>query len=299
MKKKLAFVLSGGGARGALQVGAMRALLEAGYKPEILVGTSIGAANSVILGLYGVSYAGLNKLEQIYRQSAELDVLPNDYLRLMLRALFRRPASEPSQRIRNMFISNGITESLKFEDLKEAQILVVATDINHYKSVVYGLDLQDHVLEGVIASTAIPPWVVPIEIGDQLLLDGGFISNLPIEPALLVQPGEIIALDVQEFRDIPADENGFGPMFNKLVNTIQKRQFDLELEIAQTAGVPVRYIHLYAEKPVAVYRFDLWEELIQRGYEQTRREIEKWAQEPKRSWWNNLFVGKVGRSSGK
>ncbi len=50
-RKKLAFVLSGGGARGALQVGALRALLEAGIKPDMLVGTSIGAANAALFAL--------------------------------------------------------------------------------------------------------------------------------------------------------------------------------------------------------------------------------------------------------
>src|SRR5215472_16356874 len=44
-----AFVLSGGGARGALQVGAVRALLEAGIRPDVVVGTSIGAWNGALL----------------------------------------------------------------------------------------------------------------------------------------------------------------------------------------------------------------------------------------------------------
>ena len=43
VNKQLAFVLSGGGARGALQVGALRALAEAGVQPDLLVGTSAGA----------------------------------------------------------------------------------------------------------------------------------------------------------------------------------------------------------------------------------------------------------------
>jgi NTE family protein len=37
MNRNLAFVLGGGGARGALQVGAIKALLEAGYQPDLLV----------------------------------------------------------------------------------------------------------------------------------------------------------------------------------------------------------------------------------------------------------------------
>jgi len=45
-KHRLAFVCGGGGARGALQVGALRALVERGWQPDFLVGTSIGAVNA-------------------------------------------------------------------------------------------------------------------------------------------------------------------------------------------------------------------------------------------------------------
>ena len=63
MNKCLAFVLGGGGARGAMQVGALRALIEAGLKPDLLVGTSIGAVNATGLALWGVSLAGIEALE--------------------------------------------------------------------------------------------------------------------------------------------------------------------------------------------------------------------------------------------
>ncbi len=46
LKRPLAIALGGGGARGALQVGALRAWLECGVQPEILVGTSVGAVNA-------------------------------------------------------------------------------------------------------------------------------------------------------------------------------------------------------------------------------------------------------------
>ena len=47
----IAFVLSGAGARGPLQVGALQALLEAGVQPELMVGTSAGAIQVVPDGL--------------------------------------------------------------------------------------------------------------------------------------------------------------------------------------------------------------------------------------------------------
>jgi len=66
MEKCTAFVLGSGGSRGALQVGALRALLEAGIVPDMLVGTSIGAANATGLVLWGVNLDGLAALERVW-----------------------------------------------------------------------------------------------------------------------------------------------------------------------------------------------------------------------------------------
>ena len=44
------FVLSGGAARGAVEVGMMQTLLEAGIVPDALVGTSVGALNAAFVG---------------------------------------------------------------------------------------------------------------------------------------------------------------------------------------------------------------------------------------------------------
>jgi NTE family protein len=273
---RLALVMSGGGARGALQVGAVRALLEADYRPEILVGTSIGAGNAAILGLHGVDENGLAALTRVYQFSAEKQILGRDYLRLALRALVRRPATEPSRRIREFFLANGITPELRFDDLKHARVLAVATDINHYARVIYGLDPAESVLEGLLASTAIPPWVTPLDMNGRRMVDGAFVSNLPIEAALSTRPRQIIALDVHEWREVPEDSDGFGDFFNKVVNTVQKRQFDLEMAVAAARHIPVNYIPLFAEQPAPVYAFERWEELIARGYEQTRQTIQKW-----------------------
>jgi NTE family protein len=80
MKKKLAFVLSGGGSRGALQVGALQALLESGLQPDLLVGTSIGAVNATFLALHGFSKSGLDLLAATWRKAATLDLLPSNYV---------------------------------------------------------------------------------------------------------------------------------------------------------------------------------------------------------------------------
>src|SRR5690349_10016153 len=58
-----AFVLAGGGARGALQVGMLRALLERGERPDLIIGTSIGAWN----GAWLASNPTLGQLDELVR----------------------------------------------------------------------------------------------------------------------------------------------------------------------------------------------------------------------------------------
>src|SRR5512139_235848 len=99
MEKCLAFVLGGGGARGALQVGALRALYEAGYRPDLMVGTSAGAVNATFLALRGFDEQGLDQLEQAWLAAARQDLLPPKPLQLTLRAILRKPASLYSSRM--------------------------------------------------------------------------------------------------------------------------------------------------------------------------------------------------------
>src|SRR5258708_10427926 len=47
---RTAFVLSGGGSLGAVQVGMLQALTEAGIRPDLLIGTSVGAGNAAWIG---------------------------------------------------------------------------------------------------------------------------------------------------------------------------------------------------------------------------------------------------------
>lgn len=287
MKKRTAFVLSGGGARGALQVGALQALIEAGITADILVGTSIGAANSAFLALSGFNEEAIGGLRAVYRHAAIADLLPQKYVWLTLRTFFNRPSSEPSQRIREFFVAHGLVSELKFKDIQNVSLRIVSTDLNNGKRVIYGNNLDDSVLEAVLASTAIPPWVVPIQKEGQLLIDGGVISNLPIEAALSHNVSEIIALDVSEYREYSGDAEGRSMIFDKFINTVQHRQLELEMALADACHVEVKYVHLFGIEPVPVWDFRSWEELIQRGYDQTRKAMTRW-KSPSVSWWPKL-----------
>jgi len=87
MNRPLALALSGDGARGALQVGALRALLEAKIQPDLLVGTSIGAANAAALAIRGVATSSIASLVEDWRAATAADLLSSNTLRLMMRAM--------------------------------------------------------------------------------------------------------------------------------------------------------------------------------------------------------------------
>jgi predicted acylesterase/phospholipase RssA len=106
--KKLAFVLSGGGARGALQVGALRALLEAEIHPDLLVGTSVGAVNATYLAVNGVNLASIDGLVSAWESASKADLLPTNYFRLAIRSFTHLTRDEVYTSMRDFFISQGL-----------------------------------------------------------------------------------------------------------------------------------------------------------------------------------------------
>lgn len=283
-KHKLAFVLGGGGARGALQAGALGALHEAGYRPDLIVGTSIGALNAAFLGLNGFDVAGLAALETAWRDAAEADLLPANYVWLTVRTLFGRGGGHREAEMRAFLADHGITAQLRFGDLRGVPARLVSADLNAGHPVIYGADPDDHVLQAVLASGALPPWIHPLEEEGRLLLDGGMVSNLPIEPAMREGATDIIALDISEPRRAAGDDSGFGPWLSKLNNTIHQRQLDLELALAAARRVPVRRIWLRFEHPVAVWDFSHTEELMAAGYALAKAVAADWSAARRPSW---------------
>lgn len=291
MKRNLAFVLGGGGSRGALQVGALRALLEADILPDMLVGTSIGAVNATFLALHGLNLEGIAGLEQAWYDAAEVSLLPANYLWLTVRTLFNRSTGNVYHRMRDFFIAHGLPPELRFKDIEQVQLFVVATDLNAACVVLRGQDRQDFVLEAVLASTALPPWISPLEKDGQLLVDGGAVSTLPIEPALSQGATEIIALDLYDERVITQAGQGFGPFVGKLLYTVERRQAELELALAAARRVPVRHVSLRGKEPVFLWDFQKTEHLIDLGYETMSRELANWQAE-RRPWWRAWLAGR-------
>lgn len=273
MNRKLTFVLSGGGSRGSLQVGALYALLEYGLEPDLVVGTSIGAVNATFIALHDFSKDTLDLLTETWRRASALDLLPSDYIQRTLRAMLRRSSFNASERIKDFFVQNGLDPELCFSDVKNPQLRIVSSDLNTGKPVLHGESEDACILEALLLSTALPPWNMPVIKQSQFLMDGGVLSNLPVEPALRAGATHIIALDLLDAREYFGTTNRFGHFLDRLSFAIMQRQVDMELALAKACGVPVFYLDLTGKEPIPLWDFKSTEELIARGYEMMKDAI--------------------------
>lgn len=306
-ERKRAFVLSGGGARGALQVGALRALLEAGIYPDLLVGTSIGALNAAALAVYGVNLAGVEAMARAWHDAVEANLVPTLSWWQIVRGLLRRPDGTFTARLCDFFFSHGLDPDLRFGDIQGVQLIMVAADLNSGSVVLYGTDPTHLVLEGLLASTALIPWIPAVEKGGRYVVDGGVVSNLPVEPALACGATEIVALDLADER-VLTSSRGLMALMTKLAVTMGRRQATLEMALAAERGVPVYHIPLRHEVPVPIWDFGHTAALMARGYDVTRQVVAEWQRErlvsatEKRGWghaarqrlrqWLTSFTGR-------
>jgi NTE family protein len=196
---------------------------------------------------------------------------------LAFHALSGRPNHHASQRIADLAISMGITPDIRFEQMPHARLAMIGTDLEKGKTVIYGQDLSQSVLEGLLASTAIPPWFAPVEKDDQFIIDGGILSNLPIEPALTIGATEIVALDLMnDPASLPKNVLEPTQQLEKLVFAVLQRQACVETALAKAQGVPVHYIQLKSSPPIPIWDFSKQRELIEIGYDIACHEIADW-----------------------
>lgn len=173
---RVAFVLSGGGVLGALQVGQMRALLEANIVPDLIVGTSVGALNGATLAATP-TLEGIDALADVWIRLGSDDLFPGSRIGRAWRMLRRGEALYPNTGIRTLADQIGADS---FEDLR-IPLRVVASNLRTGKERVFS---SGALSERILASTAMPGVFSPVVIEGESFVDGGVVNNVPISIAV-------------------------------------------------------------------------------------------------------------------
>jgi NTE family protein len=185
---QVAFVLGGGGVLGATQVGMLRALLEAGIRPDVILGTSVGAVNGAVIAA-DPSEAGVEGLADLWQSMSDSGVFSDTVLaRATTLARHRTHLYSPAPFLRQL--QAHLPET--FAGL-EVPFQCVAASIEQAGAHWFTVgDLP----EAVLASCAVPGLLPPVEIDGEHFLDGGLVHSIPVGRALALGAAEIYILHV-------------------------------------------------------------------------------------------------------
>ena len=182
-----AFVLSGGGNLGALQVGMMYALVESGLRPGMIVGTSVGAIN----GAFFASRPDLPGIAEIARLWSSLR--RKDVLGVDLGALLGGMRGRPRHLFDASLIRRILDTFVTFRRLEDAPIplTVVATALGTGEAVVLN---SGDATTALLASSAVPRLLPAVEIDGRLLVDGAAAADVPVREALALGARDLYVL---------------------------------------------------------------------------------------------------------
>lgn len=254
-----AFVLSGGGSLGAVQVGMLQALTENDIQPELLIGASVGAVNAAwIAGHPGRDSA--RELGEIWLALRRQDVFPfspwNGARGLIGRT--NHVISSASLRV-------VLEKHLPYQRLEDAisPIHIITTELRTGRALALS---SGPAVPALLASTAIPGVFPPVTIGTRTLVDGGIASHTPIATAIELGARRIYVLPVSYTWMNREPTNALGMALHALARFVEQR-LDHEVrankELAEIPSIDL--------PPVSPADFSRTKDMIDRGYKSTLR----------------------------
>lgn len=253
-----AFVLGGGGPLGAVQVGMLRAVLERGITPNIVIGCSVGAVNGACLA-GDPTPAGAERLAAIWdRLDGESIIRAGHLSRLWL--LARRGVSlQDNDGLRHL-----IESSIDYRLFEEAAVPlhVVATSLRTGRDQWFS---RGSVVDAVLASAALPAVFPPVEIDGELFIDGAVVDNVPISKAVALGARRIVVFHVGNFeRPRPVPKRPLDVLLQSF-SIARNYRFLSEVE-HPPPGVQLITLPAIDPGPSRYNDFERSRQLIERGY---------------------------------
>lgn len=184
-----AFVLGGGGLLGANEVGMLHALLERGIRPDLVVGTSVGAINGAAVAA-DPSLAAVARLTEVWQGVARTDLYSGSALRRVRHLARTHTHVHPNEPLRSMLEQQF--GSTRLEDLTvpfQCVAACIERAAEHWFT-------SGPLVDAVLASTAVPGVLPPVRIGDEHFLDGGLVNSIPVSRAVALGARTIYVLQV-------------------------------------------------------------------------------------------------------
>lgn len=246
--KNIGLALGGGAVLGAAHIGVIRAIEESNIPVKYVSGTSIGAFVAALYS-FGIHW------EEMQEMALEMDWLDISGFTLSQYGLL-------SNKKIGRLLSNKLGD-VQFKDAK-IPLVIIATDIANGEKVSLS---EGSVAEAVMASTCLPGIFEPVKKGDQLLIDGGIMENVPV--LALEEKGAdfVIGVDLYARHKFTRPGN----MLEVLVNTIN-------LSVKNTSKLQTKKADLLIMPELSAFnKYDTSQapDLIKKGYLESKEIIKK------------------------
>lgn len=254
-----AVVLSGGGHLGAIHVGQLRAIVEAGIEVDAYVATSVGALNAAVMAARP-GMAGVDRLHEIWRGVRTDEIFPGGTVAQAWKIARGHDHLYPNDGLVRL-ITSAIPVT-NFSDLK-VPLRIVTTELDSGEERVFA---SGSLLRPLLATTALPGVFPPVRIADKTYVDGGIVNNVPISHA--VDADRVFVLELQELSSEALPTSSFGLLLRSFAISRSSR-FRLDME--RYAGAAD--FHVIPQPAIPDIRFpDLSHslELMELGYRTAR-----------------------------
>jgi NTE family protein len=241
-RPKIGLVLSGGGARGGAHLGVIKMFETYNIPIDAIAGTSMG---SFIGGLYasGMSsdeiedmlvntdwknhiVATTNRLRTPYRlKTLERDLLGKVKFGINENKEMVLPTGVFQKQFMLSYIEKKTINSLKLKSFDELRIpyRAIATDAHTGNEVVLS---SGSLARSIYASIAIPGGFEPIKIEGKTLIDGGVVSNLPVQVMRTMGVDIIVAIDISTPFDLESNLDSYISIMGQLSNILMRKNVE-------------------------------------------------------------------------
>ena len=278
-KNKIGLVLGGGGARGLGHIGVLKALKKHSIPIHMVAGTSIGA----VIGAMYAATLDPHWIENKFKEFIDTEA----YKRIGLHRLV--PTSQPNSSIfqtaatymKNQIIINlandrlGILKQERLSEIIEFLLPVktfeelkipfscLAVDLNSGEDVVFN---SGNLIEAIVASSAIPGYIPPIEKDGMLLTDGAVSCPVPVKTVRKMGADFRISVDVGLNHFEPLENPNLLQVLGRAEQITSTRLGEVKSEKADITIRPDTMNVFWAE-------FDKIDQLIKLGAEETEKQF--------------------------
>lgn len=266
---RTAFVLLGGGARGAAQAGALSVILEHGITPDYIVAISAGSWNGAYLAQEPTPERA-HELEELWLKTSTLDIVGPRRWRAAFNALAQRSSlygNAGVQRVAGRYLG-GLT----FEELR-VPLRILATDLRTGQGHLFS---EGAVLPAVIASSAMPGVFPPVVSAETVLIDGGIADWAACLDALNWGATRICFLACGAITGQQSRARTVRRVLERSLEISLRNNFDAMNFALRASGVDV--LAVFPELPRGtMLDFDLAPAFIEAGREAARQALDAWS----------------------